>query len=120
MVLELYYRNAGEREKVERRKREREKRGKKKTKRKGGGERLLYILLFLVVFKDLFILMCIIIACCILMAVCPLSTDIPYCFPVTGDSGCLHCFAHTTMLSWSAVDTLFCTGPCYFRVASVI
>ena len=39
MVLELYYRNAGEREKVERRKREREKRGKKKTKRKGRGER---------------------------------------------------------------------------------
>jgi hypothetical protein len=32
MVLELYYRNAGEREKVE--KRERENRGKKKTKRK--------------------------------------------------------------------------------------
>ena len=35
MVLELYYRNAGEREKVEMRKREREK----KTKRKGRGER---------------------------------------------------------------------------------
>ena len=32
MVLELYYRNAGEREKVERRKREREKRRKRKER----------------------------------------------------------------------------------------
>jgi hypothetical protein len=42
MVLELYYRNAGKREKVERREREteeREKRGKTMTKRKGRGER---------------------------------------------------------------------------------
>jgi hypothetical protein len=45
IALELYYRNAGEREKVEMRRREREterqreKRGKKKTKRKERGER---------------------------------------------------------------------------------
>ena len=38
MVLELYYRNAGEREK-EKGGKEREKRGKKKTKRKGRGQR---------------------------------------------------------------------------------
>jgi hypothetical protein len=40
MVLELYYRNTGEREKVERKKKERGGRERrKKTKRKGRGER---------------------------------------------------------------------------------